>query len=86
MESSRRGFFSQLGVIIAASMAPTIFIPKIEPVVWKSISPTQIYQLKCRWSRELEQDLMAYHGIDAKAEIRALATENIKMAFPNAQI
>jgi hypothetical protein len=35
---NRRGFFKSFGVLAAAaSLSPTIFIPKFEPVRWKVI-------------------------------------------------
>lgn len=35
---NRRSFFSSLGALVgAASLSPTIFIPKFEPVKWKRI-------------------------------------------------
>jgi hypothetical protein len=37
--NSRRSFFKKFGVLIgAASLSPTLFIPKFEPVKWKVMS------------------------------------------------
>lgn len=79
---NRRGFFSTLGVLLGtAAVAPSIFIPKIEPVVWKV---PKYLKLKCTWSAELAQDLMAYHGISIEHEMVALMTEQIKLTNPGA--
>lgn len=32
---NRRSFFTSLGAIVAAAAAPSIFLPKFEPVRWK---------------------------------------------------
>jgi hypothetical protein len=35
---NRRGFFTRLGVLVgAASLSPTIFVPKFEAVRWKVV-------------------------------------------------
>lgn len=37
---NRRSFFTSLGAVAAACAAPSIFIPKFEPVRWKFIKPS----------------------------------------------
>lgn len=40
MSTTRRSFFRSLGLLAgAASVSPTIFIPKFEPVRWKVLLP-----------------------------------------------
>lgn len=47
---NRRGFFRSLVLLAgAASVSPTIFIPKFEPVKWKVASPA--YWLNPEWVR-----------------------------------
>lgn len=81
---NRRGFFSSLGVLLGtAAVAPSIFIPKLEPVVWKV---QRIRKLKMFWNAELEQDLKAYYNINAETEITSLITESLKVQCPEISI
>ena len=84
---SRRRVFGHLGVLIAASVAPSVFPPS-SPVGWKRnvIYQPVRHRLKATWSPELEQDLMAYHNIDAKAELEALLRCAAEDEFPEREI
>ena len=88
---NRRKFFGNLGIIIAAATAPTIFIPK-NSIKWGTplLYVPKTYKLKTKWSKELEQDLKAYHGINTKYEIEQayerMVDEEIKTTFPNQEI
>jgi hypothetical protein len=73
---NRRNFFGNIGAILAVAAAPSIFIPKTEPVNWGKpliYVPREI-KLKARWTLECEQDLMAYHSIDAEQALREILT------------
>lgn len=89
---NRRNFFGNLGVLIAAAAAPTIFIPKTEPVHWGRplVYVPKRVKLKAVWSAELEQDLMAYHNINVEKELRAMfmeiAQNEINQKFPGKKV
>lgn len=84
---NRRHFFGNLGVLIAAAAAPTIFIPK-NPINWGKplLYVPKRRVLKATWSVELEQDLKAYHNADASSEFAALLMEQAKLEFPNSKV
>lgn len=84
---NRRRFFGNLGLIIAASAAPMVLVPKT-PINWghPTIYVPKTYQLKAVWSDELLQDLRAYHNINAEAEMNALLREHVEMTYPNREI
>ena len=63
-------------------MAPTIFIPKT-PIDWgnRRILVPKVRRLKGVWSCELEQDLQAFHGLNAEAEISELMNSYARQEF-----
>ena len=84
---NRRRFFGNLAVILGASMAPTIFVPK-NPVQWgrPTIFVPKVRRLKAVWSCELEQDLQAFHGLNAEAEISELMNGYVRQEFMGQEI
>jgi len=84
---NRRQFFGNLAVIFGASMAPTIFIPKT-PIDWgnRRILVPKVRRLKGVWSCELEQDLQAFHGLNAEAEISELMNGYVRQEFMGQEI
>jgi hypothetical protein len=84
---NRRRFFGNLGLLIAACAAPTILVPK-SPINWgKPLLYVPVRRkLKATWSVELEQDLQAYHGINASEELTAILLHQAQLEFPNSEI
>jgi hypothetical protein len=84
---SRRRFFGQIGALIAASAAPSIFLPS-SPVGWKRniiYQPVRL-KLKATWCPELLQDLQAYHNINAESELDALIKYAAETEFPENEL
>lgn len=79
---NRRNFFGNLGLILTAASAPTLFIPT-EHVNWGKpiLYVPKTYKLKVMWSVELEQDLWAYHGIN----VEKVRNQEIAERFPGQQ-
>lgn len=79
---NRRNFFSNLiGGIVAASVAPSIIVPRFaDRTFWKPSKKIVIPhgKLKITWSSEMEQDLQAYHNIDAEKKLIRYMIEDIQ--------
>lgn len=77
---NRRRFFSNLfGGIVASSVAPSIIIPRLaDRQLWKPTIVCVPRKLKTVWTVELEQDLAAYHSIDADRELVLIMQREIQ--------
>ena len=82
MMLNRRSFLKSLGIAVIASTLPLSLAEQLSksPVVKKR------QLIKCRWSTELEQDLKAFHGIDAEKEIQIMIEEEMQKTIGNSKI
>lgn len=70
---TRRGFFNKFGVLLgAASLSPTIFIPRFEPVKWKVMAPAGL-------------GIDIYTDIMTKRELQRVMVERLVWKFNNNQ-
>jgi hypothetical protein len=73
---NRRNFLRSLGIILAVGSIPMVTIPAIG-------AKPAFRRLKARWSVELEQDLQAFHGLNAEDELISIISEDMKEKYPN---
>jgi len=87
MNINRRNFFSNLfSGIVAASIAPSIIVPRLaDRQLWKPSRKIVVprRKLKVTWTAELEQDLQAYYHIDAEKEITKYLTQYAQTDIQN---
>ena len=81
MMLNRRSFLKSLGIAVIASTLPLSLAEQ------SSKSPVvKTRQLESRWSTELEQDLKAFHGIDAEKEIQIMIEQEMQKTIGNSKI